>query len=156
MEVRYFLEMFVFFVLICAIQYNFIRFVKLYNSVLQAYNANQEDFADLEAGEITFEEYIPRVIAFHEMYLYTFDDTATSLVTCFQLSLCLLIWPCRVILFSIHNYLTGRAYSYSLDDLCDFIIALVIFVWSSSYIIWSKSEFENMTEEQIQNDYPHV
>ena len=80
------------------------------------------------------------------LYVLSFNDVTVSLMTCLKLSLCTLVWPCRVILFSIHNYLTGRAYSYSLDDLCDVFIALAVFVWTYSYIHWSKTDL-GLSEE---------
>ena len=86
---------------------------------------------------MTLEEYIPLATKFYETYLISFNDVTIALMNSLKLSVWMLIWPCRIILFSIHNYLTGRAYTYSLDDLCDLFIALSIFVWSYSFIVWS-------------------
>ena len=54
-----------------------------------------------------------------------------------KLSAATLVWPCKLILFSVHNYLTGRDYSYSIDDLFDLIMLVVIAVWYYTYIVWS-------------------
>ena len=54
-----------------------------------------------------------------------------------KLSAATLVWPCKLILFSVHNYLTGRDYSYSIDDLFDIIMLVVIAVWYYTYILWS-------------------
>ena len=101
------------------------------------------------------EVYEEKKIAFIIFYLTSFDGVTIAIMSSLKLSLCILIWPCRVILFSIHNYLTGRAYTYSLDDLCDMVIALSILVWTYSYIAWSNVDL-GMTEEERQRELPHV
>ena len=104
---------------------------------------------------MTLEAFLTKYSVFLEMYLVSFNDVTNAVMTSLKFSLCILIWPCRVILFSIHNYLTGRAYTYSLDDLCDLVIALNVLAWSISYIIWSKYD-PGMTPEERQADLPHV
>ena len=39
------------------------------------------------------------------------------------------IIPMRTLLFTLHNRLTKRDYSYSIDDFCDLGLAACIFVW---------------------------
>ena len=45
--------------------------------------------------------------------------------------------PSRLILFTVHNYLTKRDYSYSLDDICDFGITVCVSVWLYTWFDWS-------------------
>lgn len=48
--------------------------------------------------------------------------------------------PCRIILFTVHNNLTKRDYTYSIDDLCDLGIATCVAVWIYVKIKWTTTE----------------
>ena len=76
---------------------------------------------------------IDGLIFFGEKFPIAVDNLTSSLKT----SLPTVIWPCRLIFFTVHNYLTGRDYSYSMDDLFDIIMLTVVTVWFSTYMIWT-------------------
>ena len=46
--------------------------------------------------------------------------------------------PLKVLLFKIHNYLTKRDYTYTIDDICDVAIAICISVWIYTYQEWKE------------------
>ena len=48
--------------------------------------------------------------------------------------------PLKLIMFTIHNYMTMRDYSYSIDDICDLAIAICIGIWTYTYMTWTKEE----------------
>ena len=54
----------------------------------------------------------------------------------FQTTLVASIIPLRILLFTLHNYLTKRDYSYSIDDLCDLGLATCICVWVYYYFLY--------------------
>ena len=56
-----------------------------------------------------------------------------------------LIMPVRIILFSVHNYLTKRDYTIQLDDYCDFGIVICVFTWiaiDANFSQYEPSELE--------------
>lgn len=46
--------------------------------------------------------------------------------------------PLRVVTFSVHNYLTRRDYSYSIDDICDLVVFVCLIIWIYTYFDWSQ------------------
>ena len=62
------------------------------------------------------------------------------LVLSFSFALATLIMPLKMITFSIHNSLTKRDYSYSIDDLGDLALAVCVGIWVYTYIWWSDIE----------------
>ena len=66
-----------------------------------------------------------------------FPGLVENLIWSFKLSVFALIMPFKMILFTVHNYLTKRDYTYSADDLSDFAIAVCVAVWIFTYIKWS-------------------
>ena len=60
-----------------------------------------------------------------------------NLVSQFFFSLIALIMPIRVITYSVHNYLTRRDYTYSIDDLSDLVVAVCVSVWIWTYVEWA-------------------
>ena len=80
----------------------------------------------------------------------------------FDMAIVALIIPCKIIVFTIHNWLTKRDYTYSLDDICDFGIATCVAIWIYLYDTWSKepnpdypehTRFENFTNQMIIRNY---
>ena len=59
-----------------------------------------------------------------------------NLISMFYFSLLAMIMPLRVVTFSAHNYLTRRDYSYSIDDICDLVVFVCLFVWIYTYFDW--------------------
>ena len=51
-----------------------------------------------------------------------------------------------MILFTIHNYLTKRDYTYSIDDIGDCAVAICVGVWIYTFRQWSQIEPEEGEE----------
>ena len=45
--------------------------------------------------------------------------------------------PFKLLIVSIHNYLTKRDYIYSIEDICDICIGIVIGIWIYLVVTWS-------------------
>ena len=60
-----------------------------------------------------------------------------NLNACYNLSLMALIMPLKLVFFTIHNHLTKRDYTYSIDDICDLAIAICVGVWIYTYESWN-------------------
>lgn len=69
-------------------------------------------------------------------YSSNFDNLKKSLFTAFEISICALIFPVKTLLFTIHNYLTQRDYTYSIDDACDIILLGTVTYWILQYTRW--------------------
>ena len=67
----------------------------------------------------------------------SFPVCRDSLFLSFELGIVSLIMPFKLLLFSIHNYLTKRDYTYSIDDVSDFALAICMCVWIYTYSSWS-------------------
>ena len=63
-----------------------------------------------------------------------------SLSFSFRIATYALIMPFKLILFTIHNYLTKRDYSYSVDDISDLAIAVCVGVWIYLFDKWSNED----------------
>lgn len=48
--------------------------------------------------------------------------------------------PFKLLLFTIHNYLTKRDYTYSIDDIGDIAVAICVGVWIYTFQAWSAIE----------------
>lgn len=57
--------------------------------------------------------------------------------------------PCKTLLFSVHNWLTNRDYSYSIDDLCDLMLLAIVSYWLHLYNTW-------VSEAMSSGHYPLV
>ena len=66
-----------------------------------------------------------------------FHETSSSFMTTFEMCIISLVMPCKIISFSVHNYLTKRDYTYSIDDFCDLGISICAIVWIYTYFEWS-------------------
>ena len=55
----------------------------------------------------------------------------------FEMCLVALFMPLKIVTFTVHNYLTKRDYSYSIDDICDLGILVCVIVWFYTFIEWS-------------------
>ena len=55
----------------------------------------------------------------------------------FQTAVIALIMPLRLLMFSIHNSLTKRDYSYSIDDYSDITVLLMLSVWIYTRYTWN-------------------
>ena len=61
--------------------------------------------------------------------------------------------PSKVIAFSVHNLLTKRDYSFSIDDFSDLALTTCIFVWMYTFYIWSGlDENESTGKEKFSRD----
>ena len=60
-----------------------------------------------------------------------------AFIETFEMCLIAIVMPCKTLLFTVHNYLTKRDYTYSIDDICDLGILICIIVWIYTYIAWS-------------------
>ena len=52
-----------------------------------------------------------------------------NLVNVMYLAIATLVVPLKLLLFALHNWLTNRDYSYSLEELCDVGITACVCVW---------------------------
>ena len=77
---------------------------------------------------------------FVQWFLNVFPVGAGYISLSMKLSIFTLIWPLKIVFFTLHNLLTGRDYSYSLEDIFDLGITIVVAVWLYTYIIWSNKE----------------
>lgn len=59
----------------------------------------------------------------------------------FRMSIFSLVMPCKLITFTVHNYLTKRDYTYSIDDICDLGITCCAIVWIVTYYDWSSQPY---------------
>ncbi len=64
-----------------------------------------------------------------------------ALIPAFWLAVTSLVMPFKILLFSIHNVLTKRDYTYSVDDFCDLGLGVCVGVWIYMYITWSKLDY---------------
>ena len=77
---------------------------------------------------------------FVNYFLEVFPKGTELITYSLKLSIITLIWPLKIVFFSLHNLLTGRDYTYSLDDISDLVITIVISVWLYTYILWSNRD----------------
>ena len=61
--------------------------------------------------------------------------------------------PTRVILYTIHNYLTKRDYSYSIEDICDLSIGICIGIWIYSFYNESSKKVPYFEYERAEETY---
>ena len=74
---------------------------------------------------------------YQDLLIKDFDLTVNAFIETFEMCLIAIVMPCKTILFTVHNYLTKRDYSYSIDDICDLGILICIIVWVYTYFHWS-------------------
>ena len=72
----------------------------------------------------------------------------------FHLSVLSLYVPCRTFLFTVHNYLTNRDYSYSIDDLCDLMLLGSVSFWLNLYRTWDT--LDDSSPGKSYSDYNEV
>jgi len=66
-----------------------------------------------------------------------FPELVDTLGACYNLAVFALIMPLRAVIFSVHNVLTKRDYTYQIDDFFDLIIAVCVGMWVYLVFIWS-------------------
>ena len=67
----------------------------------------------------------------------------------FEMCLVALVMPLKAVSFTVHNYLTKRDYSYSIDDICDFGILVCVIVWFYTFIEWSTLPKDEGSESYV-------
>lgn len=72
-----------------------------------------------------------------------FPKLVESMGASFELSVFALIMPIKLLLFSVHNYLTKRDYTFSIDDLSDLAIAICVSVWIAYYFKYKDEAFDD-------------
>ena len=87
-----------------------------------------DELKDLELVQFFFE--FVEIIAVIDTH---WAELVRTLSNSFYIGIALLIMPTRVILYTIHNYLTKRDYSYSIEDICDLSIGICIGIWIYSF-----------------------
>ena len=55
-----------------------------------------------------------------------------------------LVMPARTILFTLHNWLTNRDYSYSLEDLFDMLLLGMLLWWYEKYYEWAALPYNDL------------
>lgn len=60
-----------------------------------------------------------------------------SLIASLDLAMLTLIVSIKLVLFTVHNYLTKRDYTYSIDDVFDLFLAVLISIWVQQYYAYS-------------------
>ena len=56
----------------------------------------------------------------------------------FYIAIFSLVMPCKILLYSVHNKLTKRDYTFMIDDFCDLGLTTCVGIWIYTYISWSK------------------
>ena len=74
---------------------------------------------------------------YEDLLVKEFDLTVNAFIETFEMCLIAIVMPCKTLLFTVHNYLTKRDYSYSIDDICDLGLLICIIVWVYTYFHWS-------------------
>ena len=74
---------------------------------------------------------------YEDLLVKEFDLTVNAFIETFEMCLIAIVMPCKTLLFTVHNYLTKRDYSYSIDDICDLGLLICIIVWVYTYFSWS-------------------
>lgn len=59
-----------------------------------------------------------------------------NLIGSFNVALITLVMPIKLVASSVHNILSKRDYSYSIDDWSDIALAICIFIWIYTYLLW--------------------
>ena len=97
-------------------------------------------YDNYQQGKMTEEAFNEVYAEFLNYYISIFPEVARDLYMALMLSLSTLIWPSKIVLFSLHNFLTGRDYTFSIDDMCDLGVAISVIIWYLTYVIWSNKE----------------
>ena len=61
----------------------------------------------------------------------------------YQSGLIALIMPLRLVMFTIHNSLTKRDYSYSIDDYSDITVLIMLSFWIYTRYTWVNESLKN-------------
>jgi len=62
--------------------------------------------------------------------------------------------PLRLVMFSIHNSLTKRDYSYSVDDYSDITVLLMLSIWIYTRYTWNTESFvDPNTQTYVQDEF---
>lgn len=64
-----------------------------------------------------------------DIYEISFPATSLALYNSFFTANIALIVCAKLVLFTVHNHLTKRDYSYSIDDVFDLGLAVLIIIW---------------------------
>ena len=64
-----------------------------------------------------------------DIYERSFPGTSKSLANSMYSASMTLLFCAKLILFTVHNHLTKRDYTYSIDDLFDLGVAVLVIVW---------------------------
>ena len=73
---------------------------------------------------------------FEQSYAANFKPLTDNLFRAFEIALIALIVPTKTFLFSVHNYLTQRDYTYSIDDACDILLLGTVSFWIYTFVAW--------------------
>ena len=162
MQTRYFIEIAFFFCLVSAFQMSLSDFTTDFNETLRVFFKVSEIEAEIYAiVPLTLEE-LAKVTAVTELppeifpflqqldplyaeLTFLFPRLVKSMGFSFTMSVLALIMPAKMILFSLHNYLTKRDYTYSIDDISDLAIAICVSVWIGYYVKYSAEAFGDPT-----------
>jgi len=71
-----------------------------------------------------------------KLRIVAFPGVLDNLRQCFNLACFALIMVLRLLIFTFHNRLTQRDYSYQLDDVIDLTIALCVAAWIYMVVTW--------------------
>ena len=85
------------------------------------------------------------------MLFESFPKATDDLFVSFELGTLALIMPFKLLLFTIHNYLTKRDYTYSIDDIGDIAVAICVGVWIYTFQAWSAIEPQPDEKAYIEN-----
>ena len=79
-----------------------------------------------------------------------FPKTRDALMITLYMCLVSLVMPLKIVAFTVHNLLTKRDYSYSIDDICDIGLLVCDIVWFYTYMAWSSLPKDEGTETFVQ------
>lgn len=122
MQVRYYLEVVIYFMLSITFQLSITTFSTEYNILFNRMSN--------PSGETIEEEMINRYTIFEEGY----EKIKPEIIYSLQISIVLLLMSSRVIFVTLHNWLTKRDYTYQIDDFCDLVYICLIITWIMDYI----------------------
>lgn len=74
-----------------------------------------------------------------------------QVMDCLKTAIFALIIPLRILLFTLHNFLTKRDYTYSIDDICDVGLAGCILLWVYNFFAYQSEPIRNTEFEDIIN-----
>ena len=72
-----------------------------------------------------------------------FPNLVETMQNSFFCSIFALIMPFKMLLFTVHNYLTKRDYTYQIDDLADLAIATCVVVWIVTFYQWNNKPVDD-------------